>query len=116
MPVIDINLGHRNYKLSCGVGEEERVRGLASEVNNYVHQVQKSVSEHTSDAVVLAMVTLMLQDEIEDLRKKLSSNSGQATSESSGESVVEKTDQAVAEAIDAISDYVESIASRIETQ
>ena len=108
MAVVTIEIGNRNYTLSCADGEEANIRDLAQEVDKRVHEIATAVGTNSSESVILAMASLMMQDEINELK------SGGAKLSSGDTSGNVDNDNAVSEAIEAISEYVENIAERIE--
>lgn len=114
MAVVNVKIGSRNYTLSCADGEESHIQYLAKKVDKRVNEISQAVGATTSESVILAMTTLMMQDEVDDIQEKLD-NSGVAEQNPTMELVSqEDQDKAVREAIDAISEYVEAIADRVE--
>ncbi len=105
VPVVDINIGKRSFQLVCGEGQESHLQSLALEVGEKVDMLSKSM-EGANDTLLMVMSSLMLQDELNELKSKVESNNVPASEQ--------EVDDAVAEAINAISEYVKSIASRIE--
>jgi len=75
-----------------------------------VKEIGKAVGAGTTDGVLLAMATLMMQDEMNEAK---SGNFGGVTQAVSGETSADAEEQ-VRQAIDAIADYVETVAERIE--
>lgn len=110
MAVVNIQIGNRTYTLSCEDGEEKHILALASKVHKRVEEISASVGTNINEGVVLAMASLMMQDEINEFAS--ATKNPQATSSNSSEAA--NSDEAVSEAIEAIADYVETIAERIE--
>jgi cell division protein ZapA len=109
MAVVTIEIGKRNYTLSCADGEEANIQELAQEVDKRVNEIATAVGSNTNDGVIMAMAALMMQDEINELKE-----GGATTSEGGGAAQPSDNDNAVSDAIEAISEYVENIAERIE--
>lgn len=103
MPVVDITIGKRTFQLVCGEGQEAHLQNLAAEVSERVHMLSQSMG-NTNDTLLLVMSSLMLQDEINELKAN-----------SSGKNNIEQEiDDSVADAIKTIAEYVEGVAERLE--
>lgn len=98
MPAVNIQIGRRAFPLACSEGQEAHLQQLAVEVSERVEMLEGSMGS-SNDTLLLVASALMMQDEINDLR----SRSGN-----------DDSDDAITEAINAIADYVETIAERIE--
>lgn len=111
MPTVNINIGKREYQLVCGDGQETSLQALASEVSEKLVMLNKSMP-NANDTLLLVMTALMIQDELNEARQKIPS-SGQETGKDSG-MPEEEVNKAIADAVNAIAEYVENIAERIE--
>ncbi len=112
MPTIDITIGRRSFQLVCGDGQEEHLKKLASEVSNRVDGLAESVGSN-NDTLLLVMSALMMQDELNNVaggEVSLSSLSGGISQEEQEKNI----NNAVADAVDAIAQYVENVADRID--
>jgi len=109
MPVVDINIGKRTFQLVCGEGQEGHLQGLASQVGKKVEALAKSV-DNANDTLLLVMASLMLQDEINELQKNPTIANDADLQEIQDRAI----DQAVSEAVEAIAEYVETVADRME--
>ena len=108
MPNINITIGKRTFELVCGEGQENHLRQLASQVSKRLEELSHSMGTH-NDSLLLVMTTLMLQDELNELKSVREKDKHQASDVSQ-----EETDAAMVETITAISEYVEAMAKRIE--
>ena len=108
MAVVEIQLGRRNYQLACDDGQEEHLKRLASSISLRLQELS-SVAEGTSDAMLLVMTALTMQDDLNEALKK--SGNGKAVDRKTIEAEI---DDAVAEAVTTIAEYVENLAERFE--
>ncbi len=115
MPVVDITIGKRTFQLVCGEGQEPHLQELASDVSERVNLLAKSMG-YTNDTLLLVMSSLMIQDELNETRRKAGKPRATLSGESGlpREAVDREIDEAVTEAVTAISEYVETVAHRIE--
>lgn len=66
MAQVRITILGRTHAIACGDGEEDHVRRLAEYVDARVSEIAKEVDGRASEALLLAMVSLMLADELAD--------------------------------------------------
>ena len=109
MPEVDIILNNRSYPVLCGEGEEDRVQEVASFIDARLSQV-KETAPHAEDSHLLALVSLILGDELLDA-KAAARDAAQRAASSNGH--LEADDNAVAEAIGALADRVEALVGRV---
>ena len=72
MPEVNIIINNREHKIACSAGEEERVKELASLLNNEVISIADSLGQIGDvKLMVLAAITILdkNQDTIEDVIK-----------------------------------------------
>ena len=72
MPEVNIIINNREHKIACSAGEEERVKELASLLNNQVISIADSLGQIGDvKLMVLAAITILEknQDTIEDAIK-----------------------------------------------
>jgi cell division protein ZapA len=86
MGQVTITLNGRGYRLSCGPGEEGRLRELADELNLRLERLAVDSGQH-GDERLLVMVALLLTDELLELKARIGAlergaGSSQAESES----------------------------------
>jgi len=67
MPQVSINIANRTYELACGEGEEQRVRELASYVDDKVTMLRKQLPG-VAEVKLLVFASLMLADESREAR------------------------------------------------
>lgn len=98
MARVDVNFNGRIYPIACDDGQEQRVRDVAAYVNDRLGEIKASVRS-ASDTHLLVMVSLVLADELFDVR------AGQL-----GEAAEADT----AAALDRLAGRIEAIATRLE--
>ncbi len=69
MEIIEINIGDKAYKISCNIGEEDKVKKLADLVNKRYKKLEISLGNKASAEIILVIMGLMLEDEILELRQ-----------------------------------------------
>lgn len=83
MAQVKVSIGGRSYDIACGEGEEERLAGLASHVDDKVRALAGPAGR-ADDPRLLAMASLLLADELWELRDGLAAERA-AAGESGGE-------------------------------
>jgi cell division protein ZapA len=108
MPTVEILVNGRRHEVACGVGEEARVRQLASYVDRRITDLAKGQSQ-IGDARLLLMASLVVADELSDafdeikrLRRELEGQGG-GDAEREAAAVLEQ----VAQRIEAIAGQLE---------
>lgn len=102
MSVVNLTIRNTVYQIACDNGQEAHLEKMSERLNKRLNSLS-SLLKKGSDNLLLVMVALMMEDEIEELKKSLSSSPSS-----------EATDTAVAKAIDNIAAYVETIAKNLE--
>ena len=123
MALVDLTIGKRQLQLSCNDGEEQKLIDLAKQVDERIGHITKSLSTG-NDKMVLIMAAITLQDELNELKggraqeveiippsRKEKSLSFSKPEESLNN---QELKQAI-ESVEAIADYLENIAEKIET-
>lgn len=68
MAQINVTINHQNYTLSCRDGDEERLADLARTVDTKALDLSTRLGQ-VGEARLLLMVSLLLADEVRELRK-----------------------------------------------
>jgi len=106
MPVVNIPIGQRSFQLMCGEGQEAHLLSLAKDVSSRLESLSKSM-ETSNDTLLLVMTALMIQDDLNEIND----NRPSAAYDEDRDTAI---NYAVADAISAISDYVDTVTERIE--
>ena len=106
MARVDISLGGRHYPIACDDGQEDRVRRIAAYIDEKITSMGSLGG--ASDTHVLVMASLMLGDELFDVRARLDA----APAEKAGADGAD--DEAVATSISQLVSRIDSIAAKLE--
>ncbi|HYC05454.1 MAG TPA: cell division protein ZapA [Azospirillaceae bacterium] len=112
MARLDITLNGRAYAVACEDGQEQRLRELAAYVDARLREVSAGVVG-TSEAHKLALATLMLADEIFDLRAEAGRGARPAPQPQAAQAEAGE-EEAVVAAVDNLAKRIEDIAARLE--
>ena len=114
MARLDITLNGRAYAVACDDGQEQRLRELAAYVDARLREVSAGVVG-TSEAHKLALATLMLADEIFDLRADAARGRRPAPQPQAAQpDAAAGEEEAVVAAVDNLAKRIEDIAARLE--
>ncbi len=70
MPEIAITVNGRNYRVTCGAGEEARLQALARSFDERIQALVRTVGQ-AGEAQLLLVTALMLADELDETRTEL---------------------------------------------
>lgn len=70
MGTVNISVYGRSYQVACDPGQEEHLRELGFEIDERVRQLSR-MAEGASEHVLLLLVSLMMADEIRDVKHEL---------------------------------------------
>jgi cell division protein ZapA len=108
MPTVEILVNGRRHEVSCGEGEEARVRQLASYVDRRINDLARGQSQ-IGDARLLLMASLVVTDELSDAFDEIKRL--RATLEGQGGSDAEHDAAAV---LQQVAQRLEAIAGQLE--
>ncbi len=100
MAQVTININGRHYAIGCADGEEDRLRGLASDLDGRMAELVSEVSQ-VGDARLLVMLGLLLLDELDEAKRQTQ------------QSAAAVTDKA-ATAVDKLAARIEKLADALE--
>ena len=69
MAEVDITINRRSYRISCKDGEEERIKSLASLINNQVQKLSEKIGQ-LGEARMILLASLVLLDKSEEAEKE----------------------------------------------
>ena len=107
MTEVTLKINNRGYSLSCDPGQEQRISDLGHYVDARLQDIS-AAGAATNDAHLLVLTSLVLADEIYELRDQVSALRQGVPGAASQE------DPAVAQAIDMLARKIENIAGRIQ--
>ena len=69
MAEVDITINKRSYRISCKDGEEERIRSLATLINNQVKKLTEKIGQ-LWEARMILLASLVLLDKSDEVEKE----------------------------------------------
>jgi cell division protein ZapA len=110
MALVNISIRNCDYQVACNDGEEENVKSLADSIAKRVDRLAINYAK-ANDSLLLLIAALTVEDEMLELKRKkvqlpLTAKPQVVRDEAA-------IDQNVAEALDAISEYVENLARKL---
>ena len=108
MARVDISLGGRHYPIACDDGQEDRVRRIAAYIDEKITSMGSLGG--ATDTHVLVMASLMLGDELFDVRSRHQA----APRENAGAGKAGADDEAVAASISQLASRLDSLAAKLE--
>jgi cell division protein ZapA len=108
MPTVEILVNGRRHEVSCGEGEEARLRQLASYVDRRINDLARGQSQ-IGDARLLLMASLVVADELSDAFDEIKRL--RTTLEGQGGNDAEHEAAAV---LDQVAQRIEAIAGQLE--
>jgi cell division protein ZapA len=110
MAEINITINGRTFGISCEDGQEQRVVDLGRYVDARLKEIAKAGAA-ASESHLLVLTTLMLSDEIFDLRNEVHALGGQINQSQANQN----DEEAVANQIGLLAERIERIAHRIQS-
>ena len=109
MSVVEVKVGARNFSLACEDGQEESLKNLAAKIDEKVETLSKQMRTQ-NDSLLLLMTALMTQDELDEIK---GASGGETVDVSK---IISEKDEEVAELVNTVSNYVETMIDKIEKQ
>lgn len=109
MAQVNITINGRSFGISCEDGQEQRVADLSQYVDSRLKDIAKAGGA-SNEAHLLVLTSLLLADEVFDLRKDVGSINENLQSAQANQN----DEAAVAHAIEDLADRIDRIASRIQ--
>lgn len=113
MPQINVTINGRSFRMACDDGEEDRLIGLASRFDGWISELRGAFGE-IGDQRLMVMAGIMATDQLSELEKKVSSLEAELAGEREKRQLdligVEKTDESLAEALEAAAVKIEELA------
>ncbi len=109
MAELTLTINGRNFSIACDDGQEQRVIDLAHFVDSRLKEVSGAGAAH-SESHLLVLTSLMLADEVFDLRDQVAQGGGQV--QDAGQ--LRKDELAIVGAIDQLAGRIDGIAERMK--
>ncbi|WP_225889950.1 cell division protein ZapA [Indioceanicola profundi] len=110
---MDISLNGRAYVLACEDGQEARLHELAGLVNDRLTGIAAGVAG-ASEAQLLVLTTLVMADEIDEMRRELELLRKTRELAVPDPAVKAAEEERAASAVDTLAKRIEDIAQRLE--
>jgi cell division protein ZapA len=108
MPVVHITIRNTSYAIACDNGQEDKLKHIAERLDLRVNALAANLGR-AGETQLLLMTALMMEDQISELKKNLQIQSANNMQIDNSQS-----ENAVADTIDAIADYIENLANNLE--
>lgn len=113
MVEVSVTINGRDYRIACDDGQEEHVERLAAGVDKRIGELVASLGRQVGDTTLLVMASLLIADELGDLRAELERvNAELAGAREAGASA--GTDPGDDGALQATAQRIEDIVARLE--
>ncbi len=99
MPQIDITVNGRTYPVSCGPGEEDRLRMIAGQLDDRVAALARSFGQ-VGEAQLLLVAALLIADELDEVKQAQQAGLG--------------LDERAADALESLAARIEGLAGRLQ--
>ena len=112
MAEVTLRINGRNYGLACEDGQEERVKALGSYVDQRVKEIAQA-GMATSESHLMFLLSIILADEIFDLKDGLAAANSNGRSEPLQIQMSEADEAEIIQTIDKLAARIDSIAGNI---
>ena len=109
MSDVTVTINRRSYQIACDDGQEEHLRSLAGIVDTKVDELVTAMGQ-IGDQRLLVMASLLLADEIQDIRQTLHASTEKASALANGGAA----EREAASAIEQMAAKIEALAGAIE--
>ena len=109
MAQVTITINAREYAVACEDGQEVRIIQLASLLDEKARMITQGTGQ-INESMLLAMVGLLLADELSELKKSGSTHSSQQPVDNSR---ILETDRLLAKQIKSLKEEIKSVASQV---
>lgn len=112
MAQVTITINSREYAVACEDGQEVRIIQLARVLDEKARMITGGTGQ-ISENMLLAMVGLLLADELNELKKGASDKSPAAADDGAYQQQMLERDHSLAEKIKSVTEQIKSVASHI---
>jgi cell division protein ZapA len=113
MAQVTLRINGYSYTLGCMDGEEQHLEAMAAELSNRIDSVRLAAGP-SGEARMLVMASLMMADDIFELRRKLETAEANPAAGPMGEGEEPKTDPKLGRKLNRIAKRAEEIAEGLE--
>lgn len=112
MAQVTITINSREYAIACENGQEARIMQLAAMLEEKA-QMLRHISGQINENMLLAMIGILLADDLAEARKA-SADAAPIAVDNSAE-VLREADKLIQKRLQLVSEKIKSVAKRIET-
>lgn len=109
MPQVNVSINGRRYEIACDNGQEAHLMRLGAYVDKRVGELVAAVGQ-VGDSRLLVMVSLLLADELADIYSEIETLKGA----NKGAAQRQDAEDALTDGIETLASRIESIAARLE--
>ncbi len=113
MSVVELKIGARNFQIACENGQEAQLHKLAEMISEKFENLSKQMRT-SNDSLLFLMTCLMLQDELNEARKKIDELTNEISNNK--RDFFARQEEEMSGAINTISNYLETLADKIESR
>ncbi len=107
MAEVEVTINGRSYLMGCDDGQEQHLLSLADYVGSHVDELAATVGQ-VGDARLLLMASLLIADELSDLRDEMEALRSDA------ERHIAETEAAIADRLDQLAHRLENVAAHLQ--
>lgn len=108
MAQVEITINSKSYRIACEDGQESRIASLSTMVDSHVKDLVEQIGQ-VGDTRLLVMASLLIADELVDLR-----DMEQEVSTEGGSASLDESEEKIVSSLNAMADRIESIADQLE--
>jgi cell division protein ZapA len=117
MSQVTVNIDGKAYRMACEEGQEEHLTELAEKFDRYVNHLKSQFGE-IGDLRLTVMAGILVMDELHEVQRKLHGLESEVGSlkktRDAALTRTDKTESALADAVDEVTRQVERIAIKLE--
>ncbi|MGQ0527554.1 MAG: cell division protein ZapA [Alphaproteobacteria bacterium] len=114
MAEVNLTINGRSYGISCDDGQERRVQQLGHYIDGRLKEVSRSGAA-SNELHLLVLTSLMIADEVVELREEVSQMSRQMHKmEGAGNGVNGPDEAAISHAVDQLASRIDAITGRLQ--
>lgn len=110
MAQVNLTINGKNFGMECDDGQEQRVTDLGNYVDAKIQNIA-SAGAASNENHLLVLTSLMLADEVHELRENLAALGEHVESKEN----LDEREQILTQAIDTLADRIDAVAGRIKS-
>ena len=113
MGEVNLSINGKSYPIMCDDGQEQRIMDLAAYIDAKVKDIAASGAAN-NDNHLLVLTSLILSDEIFELRSHLETADQLMSENGQGQGISPSDEEAVAQAINSLASRINIVSERIQ--